>query len=165
MAVRWPIPPISGTGIRNPNSARLGMVCPTLANHSAHRRPAGCRASIAAAGNPERGRHDDRDRDQLQMFQRERQNLRKHRRLHDSSRPARNARASVVCALRNSSGVASTSIAPSFSERYARPQHQRLAHIVRHEQRRLARRPPQFEKLPLQVEARNRIERAERFIE
>src|SRR5450755_1122289 len=40
-AVRFPIPPINGTGIKNPNSARLGMVWNTLATPSATLRRAG----------------------------------------------------------------------------------------------------------------------------
>src|SRR5438132_155751 len=34
MAVRLPMPPISGTGMRKPNSARLGIVCRILAKPS-----------------------------------------------------------------------------------------------------------------------------------
>ena len=56
-AVRVPMPPMNGSGIRKPNSARLGMVCARLAKRDDRsRQPAGdarrrCRAEspIAAA--------------------------------------------------------------------------------------------------------------------
>src|ERR1700690_2417291 len=43
IAVRVPIPPISGIGIKNPNSARLGTVCMIFANARDQRRKIGCR--------------------------------------------------------------------------------------------------------------------------
>ena len=50
MAVRFPMPPMSGTGIRNPNSARLGTVCMMLAKPTTQRRHAAKRVSSIAAG-------------------------------------------------------------------------------------------------------------------
>src|SRR5688572_19515444 len=46
------MPPISGMGIRNPNSARLGIVCTTLANPRSHRRARGRRVNRIPIGTP-----------------------------------------------------------------------------------------------------------------
>src|SRR5258708_22315307 len=50
MAVCAPIPPMNGMGIRKPNSARLGMVCPMLAMPSARPRVRGCPATATPSG-------------------------------------------------------------------------------------------------------------------
>ena len=52
IAVRFPIPPINGMGIRNPNSARLGMVCMTLAKPSSGVRRAARREISTPSGKP-----------------------------------------------------------------------------------------------------------------
>src|ERR1700679_1631158 len=52
MAVRGPIPPMPGMGSRKPKSARLGIVCPILANQTAQRRADGRRARKTALGMP-----------------------------------------------------------------------------------------------------------------
>ena len=46
------VPPMMGIGIRNPNSARLGMVCMTLAKPSTQVRKPGFRVSKMPAGMP-----------------------------------------------------------------------------------------------------------------
>ncbi len=52
MAVRLPMPPMNGIGIRNPNSARLGMVCITFAKPSNGVRNAARRVSKMPSGSP-----------------------------------------------------------------------------------------------------------------
>src|ERR1039457_4967559 len=50
MAVRGPIPPITFTGMRNPNNARLGTVCMMLAKANTHGRALALRDSRIPAG-------------------------------------------------------------------------------------------------------------------
>src|SRR5579872_4915490 len=52
MAVRFPMPPISGIGIRKPNRARLGTVCTTFAKPSPHCRRPGRRVIRIPSGSP-----------------------------------------------------------------------------------------------------------------
>ena len=52
IAVVAPIPPIKGSGMRNPNRARLGMVWNTLARPSTGPRHAGRRVSTMPPGTP-----------------------------------------------------------------------------------------------------------------
>jgi hypothetical protein len=52
MATRAPRPPISGSGKRKPNIARLGMVCTTLANHTIGAPMRGRRAARIPIGTP-----------------------------------------------------------------------------------------------------------------
>ena len=51
-AVRVPMPPTNGSGIRNPNSARLGMVCARLAMATIGRARAGRLAATMPNGMP-----------------------------------------------------------------------------------------------------------------
>ena len=50
--MRVPMPPMYGSGIRNPNRARLGMVCARLATATIGRASAGRRAAISPRGIP-----------------------------------------------------------------------------------------------------------------
>jgi hypothetical protein len=52
IAVVAPTPPMKGSGIRNPNSARLGIVCSTLATPSTGVRHSGRRVSSTPSGTP-----------------------------------------------------------------------------------------------------------------
>ncbi len=52
MAVRAPIPPMNGSGIRNPKSARLGIVWTTFAKPSTGRASRGRRVSATPSGTP-----------------------------------------------------------------------------------------------------------------
>src|SRR5204863_512546 len=52
IAVRAPMPPRNGSGMRNPNSARLGIVWNTLASPSTAPRHAGRRVSSTPSGTP-----------------------------------------------------------------------------------------------------------------
>ena len=51
-AVRVPMPPMNGNGIKNPNRARLGMVCARLARPTIGRASKGRRAATMPSGMP-----------------------------------------------------------------------------------------------------------------
>ena len=103
IAVRLPMPPINGMGSRNPNSARLGIVCATLANPSTARCSAGRRVMNERCGNSDQAGSGDGDGDQPEVLQCQSYPL--HARAlgsFSSARLARNAAASGIDASRNS---------------------------------------------------------------
>ncbi len=71
IAVCCPMPPMKGIGIRKPNRARLGMVCPMLARPRAQRRARGSRGEQDAAGDGDGGGDQDGAEDEDQMLAKE----------------------------------------------------------------------------------------------
>src|SRR5437899_1160455 len=172
MAVRLPIPPMKGTGMRNPNSARLGMVCkifakPTTQRLSDTRRvsqtPVGIEMPIAiniaistssrcSAVNP----------------------------AISLARPGIRLRVVVILELpvetrKEGAGFIAAGLEKFLGRRQHLQssaahqtdtvrQHQSLANIVRHENRSFLKRAPQRKKLALQIHSGDGIERAKRFI-
>src|SRR5712692_1283420 len=177
------MPPISGTGIRKPNSARLGIVCTTLAAPSTQWRNAARRAMTIPSGTPmstaisiataTSARCSSVSRKtssrfwimnsktptlhvsdrQLQAEPLRAVRGRTHEFLHPGLRRAQKF-------LRRVHGHQ----AAVRQQRNARGEQQRLAHVVRDEDNRLAQARRQIAELALQLPPRHRIERAKRLV-
>src|SRR5207253_6907439 len=162
---------MKGSGIRNPNRARLGIFWNTLASPSTGARQAGRRVSAMPTGTPttiamavELATSDTccptspRTSPELRA-----QNCQRFttpsvsRGLHEGPalrvlRPPELVRRAEEHEL------------PLSHEPDARPEHQPFAHVVRDEHHRLAEALLQGLKLALQLHARNRVQRAERLV-
>src|SRR5437870_11159636 len=172
MAVRLPIPPMKGTGMRNPNSARLGMVCkifakPTTQRLSDTRRvsqtPVGMEMPMAiniAISTSSRCSAVNQAISLARLGIRLRVRGILELPVETRKKGARFIAAGFEKFLGRRQHLQSS---PAHQTHTVR-QHQGLANIVRHENRSLLKRASQRKKLPLQVHSCDGIERSEGFI-
>ena len=140
-AVDGPTPPINGNGMRNPNSARLGMVCDDAGEPDERRRRcAAARAARMPSGTPIGNRHQRRGDDEQDVLTERGQNL--PRRATTEVDEGRHAGASVSKQLLHGRLVRDAHVGAA-AERHqtaaiehanARRHQQGLVQIVRHEQ-------------------------------
>ena len=171
-AVRVPMPPMNGSGSRNPNSARLGMVCARLA--SADERPRdraaaarrGCRAGCRS---PRRSRVDtststtcspSRAANSARCDGDEREQRAHPNRVSTSSATRADRRSMRAAHCRR---VARDDL-PVVEHRHAIGERERLGHVVRDQDDRRDAASPAAAELAMQLGSRDRIERAERLV-
>src|SRR5580704_3194933 len=170
MAVCGPMPPMNGIGIRKPKSARLGMVWPMLANPSAQRRATGAEARRRPAGIA--------IADAIRMALRTSTRCSPRSWTPSSSRSC-NTSPSMARLVENVEERAGFGMRAGFEVRGsadegevafvqqgdARGELHGFLHVVRDEHGSLAEFAAHAQEFALQVEPRDRIERAEGFIE
>src|SRR5579883_3470111 len=160
------MPPINGIGIRKPNRARLGMVCPILAKPSANRRVRGFEAAEIPTGMPMA--HAIK----IEVTTSSRCSPRRF--TPSSNRSRRTSLSTQHSQKRSGFGIgARIEICRRTQEHHASfvqeadsgPKPDRFTNVVSNENGGLSQIGPQTQELVLKIEPGDRIERAERLIE
>src|SRR5262249_13743048 len=175
MAVRAPMPPIAGSGIRKPKSARLGMGWATVGKPRSGRGSRGERVISTPSGTPTATAADVETRTRTRCWPK--------RKASSLRRSARNARNALTAGPRSRERgpqevvdeagrglLADLPRRPPLEDAAAVHHHdlvrepQRLGHVVGDEEHGLAQRRPQIDELVLDPSPRQGVERAEGLV-